>query len=174
MRPKTKERDRILSSAVEENQTRLRSFVGSRIQDRIEAEDIVQDTFAEFFESYDLNVAIEKLGSWLFRVAQNKIVDRFRKRKTEDNYAKSFFEELPATNPERDLSNTFLRESILAALELLSKEQRDVFVMNELEGKSFEQISKETGVNLNTLLARKRCATGFLREYLKEVFDEYS
>lgn len=173
--PKHQTRELDLALAVEQHEGRLLNFVRSRVRDQAEAEEVVQETFAQFFESYDLNTAFEQLGSWLTRVAQNKIVDRFRRKKTQTDYIESLIneEEELFESPEADLSRAELRELILTGLELLPKEQRDVFVMHELEEKTFEQIATETGVNLNTLLSRKRYAVNFLRGYLAEVFNEY-
>jgi RNA polymerase sigma factor (sigma-70 family) len=145
------------------------------IGDQAEAEDIAQDVFAEFVEAYDLGVAIETIGAWMIRVARNKVLDRFRRRKTQEEYrlqTESSTEDEEAADPGNDWLRESLRKGIIAALEELPPEQRDVFIRNELEGKSFEEIAAETGVGVNTLLARKRYAILALREHLKEIYDE--
>lgn len=144
------------------------AFIGRRIRDEVEAKDISQEVFVEFLAAYDVGVAIESLGAWLVRVAQNKIIDRFRRKKTEAEYREEALE-----IEEQIAANDFeVREAILTALSSLPQEQRDVFMKHELEGKSFEEIAKESGENINTLLSRKRYAVLTLRELLKEVYDE--
>lgn len=152
----------------------LRSFIRRRIQDQEDAEDILQDVYEEYLEATDLGPVIESLSGWLARVAQNRILDRFRKRKTQQNYIDevSKSEQPVAPGPEEDWAATWIREALIAAVEALPQEQRTVFVMHEIEGKTFEQISIETGIGLNTLLARKRYAVQSLREQLKEIYDE--
>jgi len=147
------------------------------MQDQIEAEDVLHDVFVEFVEAYDLGHAIETAGAWLVRVAQNKIVDRFRRRKTQAEYRNAVRatgergENLPL-RPDEEWMRSWLRNRIADALELLPPQQRDVFVKHELEGKTFAEIAAESGVGVNTLLSRKRYAVLFLRNQLKEIYDE--
>lgn len=174
---KTAARDEALATAVKTHEKGLLSVIRARIRDKIEAEDVLQDVFEEYLEAYDLETAIDSIGSWLYTVARNKIVDRFRRRKTETSYREK---NAPAEEVENDLSerpdtawmNQFLQSEILAAIELLPSDQREVFVMHELEGKSFQEIAALTGVSANTLLSRKHYAIGFLRKHLKETYDE--
>lgn len=151
----------------------LRYYIRQRVNDAAETEDVLQDVYEEYVQATDLGVVIESVGGWLTKVAQNKILDRFRKKKSQQNYLKTQeLEQTSSVSPEDEWTASWIREAILAALEKLPSEQRDVFVWHELEGKSFEEISAETGVNINTLLARKRYAVQFLREELKEIYDE--
>lgn len=165
-----------LTEVVQGERTKLRKVIGKRVQDRAEAEDILQEVFEEFVEAYDLGQAFEALGAWLVRVAQNKILDRFRRQKTRADHRRATLEisegvEASAATPEYERVRGWLRAEIVDALEQLPAEQRDVFVKHELEGKSFEEIARETGVSINTLLSRKRYAVRFLRNHLKEVYD---
>lgn len=170
-------RERALAQAVEDHGDRLLSLIGGRLRDRVEAEDVLQEVFAEFLEAYDVGTAIESLGGWLVRVAQNKVWDRFRRRKTERSYRERIVAESDgppeaADAPDEEWTRNWLRAEILDAIEMLAPDQYDVFVRHELEGQSFEEISAATGVGVNTLLSRKRSAVLFLREHLKEVYDE--
>lgn len=173
---KTEKRDEMLTEAIKDHSFRLQTIISKMIQDQAEAEDILQEVFAEYMENYDLGGAIETLGSWLAKVAKNKVLDRFRKKKTQNNYqnmilnSDSNSEEI---DPEDEIEREWLGQEIINAIELLPRNQRDVFIQHELEGKSFEQIAKETGVSINTLLSRKRYAMMFLRNHLKEIYDEY-
>lgn len=174
---KTAARDREISAAIETHKGRLRNFIAKRIGDQLEAEDVYQDVFEEFVEAYDVGTVFESLGSWLVNVAQNKIFDRFRRKRTQSEHRELVLatsEELDpeSASPDEEWSRILIRDSIGEALALLPEEQRDVFVKHELEGKTFEEISAESGVSVNTLLARKRYAVLFLRDYLKEIYDE--
>jgi RNA polymerase sigma factor (sigma-70 family) len=172
------QREQELVRVVETHRGRLLSVIGNKIRDQVEAEDVLQEVFEEYVESYDLGTAIESLGAWLVTVAQNKVLDRFRRKKTQNAHRELVLQEsegLETISPERpddDWSRSLLRDEILEALSQLPEEQYDVFVKHELEGKSFEDISAESGVSVNTLLSRKRYAILSLREFLKEVYDE--
>lgn len=164
-----------MAQVVEEHRERLTAVVGSWVRDRAETEDVLQDVFAEFLEAYDLGQAIESAGAWLMRVARNKVTDRFRRRRTRDEHrqlVQSVKDDVSPVTPEDDWRRERFRDEILSALETLPVDQADVFVMHELEGLSFEEISRRTGTGVNTLLSRKRAAVLALRELLKEIFDE--
>jgi len=167
---KTAKRDRALTEAVETHRGKLRAVIGRRVRDQAEAEDILQDVFLEFLDAYDVGVVFEKLGAWLVRVAQNKILDRFRRQKTRDTYQDEL--KSSVSQPDEEWTRKWLQTELIQALSGLPPEQREVFIQHELEGKSFEEIARSTGVNLNTLLARKRYAIQYLRDHLKEVYDE--
>jgi len=170
-------RQQTLAELVEKHRVRLLGIIRERMQDQIEAEDVLHDVFIEFVEAYDLGYAIETVSAWLVRVAKNKIVDRFRRRKTQAEYRNTVLatgerrENLPS-RPDEEWMRSWLRNRIADALELLPPQQRDVFVKHELEGKTFAEIAAESGVGVNTLLSRKRYAVLFLRNQLKEIYDE--
>ena len=170
-------RETVLKEVMKANRPKLTSVIRSLVEDQIEAEDVLQDVYEELITAYDLGNTIEKASSWLVTVARNKIFDRFRRKRTRhDNreaLAQSDGPQDPSRdNPDGEWARSWLRREIASALELLPFEQRRVFVMHELEGKSFKEISAETKAPLGTLLARKKKATDFLRNYLKEVYDE--
>jgi RNA polymerase sigma factor (sigma-70 family) len=156
-------------------QGRLRSFVRRRVADEGDAEDILQDVFYELVEAYRLMKPVEQAGAWLFRVARNRIIDLFRKKRPVllgDDL--SIEELLPSAEagPEAAFARSVLWEELEAALEELPREQRDVFIAHEIDGRSFKEIAQETGVSVNTLLSRKRYAVLHLRERLKEINEE--
>jgi RNA polymerase sigma factor (sigma-70 family) len=170
-------RRQTLTALVEKHRVRLLRIIRERMQDQIEAEDVLHDVFIEFVEAYDLGYAIETVSAWLVRVAQNKIVDRFRRRKTQADYRAAVLatverDENSPRRPDEEWMWSWLRTRIADSLELLPPQQRDVFVKHELEGKTFVEIAAESGVGVNTLLSRKRYAVRFLRNQLKEVYDE--
>ena len=150
-----------------------------------EAEDILQDVFCELVEAARLMKPIEQVNAWLFRVARNRITDLFRKRKPEVSTDRPVrmadeeelrFEDLlpsPDAGPEAAYAREVLLDEIAAALDELPEEQRDVFVAHELEGKSFKDLAAETGLSVNTLLARKHYAVLRLRRRLLAIHDEF-
>jgi RNA polymerase sigma factor (sigma-70 family) len=174
------ERNHHITESVLRERTRLLNFIRKRIADPNEAEDILQDVFYEFVEAYHLPEPIEQVGAWLFRVARNRIIDRFRKKKElplpenddEDDY---WLDELlpPVDGPETAYARDILLQELQDALNELPPEQRDVFIAHELQGRSFEDIATETGVKLNTLLARKRYAVLHLRKRLTSIYQDF-
>jgi len=180
----TREQDRRISAAVEKEQSRLRNFIRRHVPDPGDAEDILQDVFYELVEAYRLMKPIEQAGAWLFRVARNRITDRFRKKKAmlvsdlaqvEEDGEMSSLEELlpsPDAGPEAAYARSLLLEELEDALEELPNEQREVFIAHEFEGRSFKELAAESGVSVNTLLSRKHYAVLYLRERLREIYDD--
>jgi len=180
----TREQDRRISAAVEKEQSRLRNFIRRRVPDPGDAEDILQDVLYELVEAYRLMKPIEQAGAWLFRVARNRITDRFRKKKAmlvsdlaqvEEDGEMSSLEELlpsPDAGPEAAYARSLLLEELEDALEELPDEQREVFIAHEFEGRSFKELAAESSVSVNTLLSRKHYAVLYLRERLREIYDD--
>ena len=179
------EQDRKISEIVTEERSRLRNFIRRRVPDPADVEDIVQEVFYELVEANRLLMPIEHVTGWLFRVARNRITDLFRKKKPErlsDTAPASDEGELlqiedllpsPDAGPDAVYMRNLLLEQLELALEELPDEQREVFVAHEFEGRSFKELSEETGVNVNTLLARKRYAVLHLRQRLRSIHDEF-
>jgi RNA polymerase sigma factor (sigma-70 family) len=181
----TGDQDRRISEAVEQQRGRLRNFIRSRVPDPSDAEDILQDVFYELVAAYRLAKPIEQLGAWLFRVARNRIIDRFRKQKpaassvrgrADDENTLSLEELLPSPDagPESVFVRNVLMDEIVEALAELPPEQREAFVANEIEGRTFAEIAAETGTGINTLLSRKRYAVLHLRRHLREIYEEFN
>ena len=158
-----------LEEIVERDRGRLRSFIRKRVPDPSDAEDILQDVL---YELVDSTKPIEQVTAWLFRVASNRIIDRFRKQKHQmlsiDDLLPS-----PEGGPEAAYARSVLVDEIGAALDELPKEQRDVFIAHEIEGRSFKEMSEESGVPVNTLLSRKHYAVLHLRRRLQEIYEEF-
>ncbi len=179
----TLEQDRRISDVVKREQSRLRNFIRRRVPDPRDAEDILQDVFYELVEANRLLMPIEHVTGWLFRVARNRIVDLFR-RKTPERFAGTVddeddepprFEDLlpsPDAGPDALLLRQALFDELALAIDELPEEQRRVFLAHEVEGRSFKEIAAETGVSINTLLARKRYAVLRLRARLQDIYDE--
>jgi len=178
----TLEQDRRITEAVKQEQSRLRNFIRRRVPDPRDAEDILQEVFSELVEANRLLMPIDHLTGWLFRVARNRITDLFRKRRPqslsdgvvgeEESLTLEDLLPSPDAGPEALYARSVLLEEIEEALDELPEEQREVFVGHEIEGRSFKEMSAESGVNVNTLLARKRYAVLHLRERLQSIYDE--
>src|SRR5436190_9996955 len=167
--------DRI-TDVVSREQSRLLQFIRRRVPDLRDAEDVLQDVFYKLVEANRFLMPIDHLSGWLFRVARNRITDLFRKRSIEldDDDVLDLEALLPSSDagPEASYVRGLLLEELRAAFDELPKEQRDVFVAHELEGRSFKEIAVETGVGVNTLLSRKRYAVLHLRKRLQHIYDE--
>ena len=180
------EQDRRISEVVKREQSRLGNFIRRRVPDPRDAEDILQEVFSELVEANRLLMPIEHVTGWLFRVARNRITDLFRKKKPErfsdaavagDGEELLHFEDLlpsPDAGPDALFARSVLLEELEFALDELPAEQREVFVGHEVEGRSFKEMAAESGVSINTLLARKRYAVLHLREQLQSVYDEFT
>ena len=180
------EQDRRISDVLKQEQSRLRNFIRRRVPDPRDAEDILQDVFYELVEANRLLMPIDHVTGWLFRVARNRIVDLFRKKKPEsfsdltvegEDGERLRLEDLlpsPDAGPDALYVRGLLLDELEAALADLPAEQRQVFLAHEVEGRSFKEIAAETGVSLNTLLSRKRYAVLRLRQRLQSVYDEFT
>ena len=174
------DKDSEISAVVVREKSRLGNFIRTRVGDAAEAEDILQDVFYEFVEEYRLPESIEQASAWLFRVARNRIIDRFRKKKPvslsetgdEEDYRLDLALPSPDAGPEAEYARAVLLDALREALDELPEAQREVFVEHELDGRSFKEMAARTGVAINTLLARKRYAVLHLRERLQTVYDE--
>ena len=172
------QQDRLIAAAVERDESRLRSFIRSRVLDAGDAEDVLQDVFYELIQAYRMMKPAEQVTAWLFRVARNRITDLFRRRRSvslsdsisADEDAPTIEDLLPSPDagPDALYARSLLLEALDDALDELPEEQREVFLAHEFEGRSFKELSEETGFSVNTLLSRKRYAVLHLRERLQE------
>lgn len=174
------DQDRAITAVFAREARRLRGFIRRRVADAFEAEDIAQEVFFELIAATRVAKPIEHVGAWLFRVAANRITDRFRKKATvsfnERAAADAYSGDAPALDelvpspdagPEALYANRVLIEDIEHALAELPAAQREVFIAHELEGRSFKSLAEESGIAIGTLLARKRYAVLHLRRRLQ-------
>ena len=174
-----------ISETVKRERKRLFDFIKRKVANPDDAEDILQDVLYQFTKNYTLVEPIREATNWLFKVAGNKVIDWYRKRKPERlefvinqsddedeviSHADLHFD--AAQIPDDQFTRSLFWDALYAALEQLPAEQKQVFIWHELEGKTFEEIEIETGVGLNTLLSRKRYAVMHLRNRLKNFYDE--
>lgn len=177
--------DQRIADIVDRERARLRNFVRRRVPSAEDVEDIVQDVFSELVEANRRLMPIDHVTGWLFRVARNRIVDLFRRKQPErfseaeivvEDGETLRIEDLLASEalgPDGEHARQFLIDEFERALAELPDEQRDVFVAHEIDGVSFRQLSQSSGVNVNTLLARKRYAVQRLRLRLQRAFDAF-
>lgn len=163
-------------------------FIRQRVRSQEEAEDILQDVFTNVLAaSANVQKPIENIASWVFTAVRNRIIDSYRKKRAEtfsdmqtpgqaEDGVDAFENFLgdSSGSPENDLIRKTIWESVQSGLDELPSEQRDVFVKNEFEGISFREMSEDTGININTLLARKRYAVLHLRKRLKDLYSSVS
>ena len=179
------EQDQSIAETITRERGRLGRFIRQRVSDPGEAEDILQDVLFELVEAWRLPDPIEQVGAWLLRVARNRIIDRFRKKRElslppapagcdeQDCWLELC---LPAADgdPEAAYLRAMVLETMAAALDELPAGQREVFIAHELDGRSFKELAAQSGMNVNTLLGWKRLAVLHLRDRLRPLYEEYS
>ena len=162
------EQDQRLSWVFESERRRLLAFIRRRIPDEIDAEDLLQEVFCEFVEAYRMMKPVAHAGAWMMQVAKNRITDLFRRRQTKvvEDGGRRILEDLlpsPDAGPDMFFARGVLLAEIEAALGELPLTQREVFLAHEIDGRSFAEISAQTGVGQKTLLSRKHYAVKRLR-----------
>jgi RNA polymerase sigma factor (sigma-70 family) len=169
-----------ITAIVKNYSRRLMGFIRKRVANEADAEDILQDVFYQFLGNKE---PIDQITAWLFTVARNKITDRSRKKQTvamdgffyegEDGEPTEWMEILMdnSSNPETLYLRNLFRETLKESLDELPEEQKQAFILNELDGIPFKQIAEETGVPVNTLISRKRYAVLYLRTKLADLHD---
>jgi len=166
---------------------RLLNFIRGRVSSAEEAEDILQDVFYQFVAGFEAIDSIDRVTSWLYSVARNKIIDRYRRDASrprtmtldgstlhEEDAPLTLQEILPdlGNTPEGTLLRDAIWDEIMLALDELPAEQKEIFILNEIEEQGFREIAERTGVSINTLLSRKRYAILALRKRLQALYDD--
>ena len=177
-----KESDKI-GNVYRDERKRLLGYINNRISDKVEAEDILQDVFYQLTVGFRDIRSIGNLTAWIYKVADNRIIDLFRRKKPElisysenvkndDDGPLSLEEILPSlgSTPEDDEIKELIWETIEETLSELPEEQGSIFVATEFDGKSFKVISEKTGIGVNTLISRKRYAVLALRVKLNKLY----
>ena len=178
----------IINEAVDKERGRLLRFIRTKVANEEYAQDILQDVFYQLASNHGIVEGIENMTAWLFRVARNRIIDTYRKKKPEsidtsgigsdEEDGDSYLAQIGAISAVRDddpdalYERSLVWETLYEALSELPEEQRLVFELHELESKSFNEISELTGVGVNTLLSRKRYAVLHLRERMRDLYEE--
>ncbi len=169
-----------------DHQPKLKAFIRRRIGNEEDSEDILQDVFYQLLKTIENSMnPIEQLTAWLYRVTRNIIINKGKKKKEEilpeyqgdeGDYLLQDFSEVLFGNDsstETEYMRSLVWEELGKALSELPPEQREVFELTELEGLSVKEISQATGVSVNTLLSRKHYAVRYLRERLKDLYEDF-
>jgi RNA polymerase sigma factor (sigma-70 family) len=179
------EQDRQISEIIAEERSRLRNFIRKRVSNEADVEDLLQEVFFEVIEAHRLMEPVQRWSAWMFKVARNRIIDLFRRRRiaeaasdpalSQEARAVLLQDVLPSpeAGPAEAYARTVLLDEVEEALEELPEEQREVFVAHEIEGYSFKEIAARTGVSVNTLLSRKHYAILHLRRRLQDIYNEF-
>ncbi len=162
---------------------RLFRFIRNRVPSNAEAEDILQEVWFQLSKVVDID-SIEQISGWLFRVARNRVTDSYRKQQPllledmsyedeegEDHLTDILWSDFPT--PEEENLKEIFWATLFEALDELPEKQRQVFVWNELEDQTFQEIADRTGENIKTLISRKRYAVQHLRNRLQALYDEF-
>ncbi len=176
-------RERNITNAFGQYGQRLFRFIRGRVATNADAEDIAQEVWYQFSRLVDVD-SIEQVSAWLFRVARNRVTDNYRRKKTDSIEDFSYEDEDGETvvneslladfaPPEDDDLKELFWETLLQALEELPENQRQVFIWNEMEDQTFQDISDRTGINIKTLISRKRYAVQHLRKRLQNIYEEF-
>lgn len=178
-----KDKNSLIKQLSVDEQGKLISFLKQWMINREDARDIVQDVFYSLIIGFEDIKDIEKVTSWLYATARHKAIDFIRKRKpttvselkhtAEDN--QSFFDWMQSCGQENQITEMWKDEVYLVLNHSLSQmpvEQRDAFVLHELEGKSILEIADLKKVSINTILSRKRYAVGRLKCALNNLYHE--
>ena len=172
-----------ITETVQQFGKKLFGFVRGKVKTTEEAEDILQDVWYQFSKLTNLE-DLENVSAWLYRVAQNRVTDNYRKKKTEnledftyenDENEISFKEILlldETANPELAIFKEQFWNELMEALEELPENQRDVFVLNEIEDFTLQEIANKKGENLKTIISRKGYAVKYLRKKLQHLYNE--
>lgn len=157
-------------------------FIRGRVRGEADAEDLMQEVWLQLSRVGDVD-QIEELGAWLYKVAKSKIIDQKRKRKAENLSSLKFAGDeessledilfVEADTPETETLRALMWEEFWVALDELPREQRDVFVWNEFEDLTYDEMARRTGENPKTLISRKRYAVQKLRARLQVMRDDY-
>ncbi len=172
-----------ITNTVQQFGKKLFGFIRGKVKTTEEAEDILQDVWYQFSRLTNLD-ELENTGAWLYRVAQNRVIDSYRKKKSEsiedytyenDENEISFKEILllnETANPELAIFKEQFWNELMAALDELPENQREVFVMNEIEDFTLQEIADQKGENLKTIISRKGYAVKHLRKKLQHLYNE--
>ena len=173
---------RNIIETVKQYGNRLSRFIRGQVKSDEDAEDILQDVWYQLSKVVDLD-GIESISGWLFQVARNRITDTYRKKKEdplsdlmiEDNEGDSSFREIllaDAQTPEDQFFKDIFWDELMRALDELPENQQSVFMQNELEDLTLQEIADQTGENLKTIISRKRYAVQHLRKRLQSLYNE--
>ena len=179
----TQERNFSIAETVQQFGKKLFGFIRGKVKTTEEAEDILQEVWYQFSRLSNLD-ELENVSAWLYRVAQNRVTDNYRKKKTEnledftyenDENEISFKEILlldENASPELAMFKEEFWSELMQALDELPENQKEVFLLNEIEDFTLQEIADQKGENLKTIISRKGYAVKHLRKRLQHLYNE--
>jgi len=173
-----------ITGSIKEYGKRLFGFIRSKVKTEEDAEDLLQDVWYQFSKLSGVD-ELENVSAWLFRVARNRVTDYYRKKKTssleefsyENEEGELNFKEillLDDSDPDLAEFKNLFWEELMAALNELPENQKQVFILNEIEEMTLQEIADKTGENLKTIISRKGYATKHLRKRLESLYNEFN
>ena len=166
-----------LENTYRDEHPRLLSFIRSKVRSSEEAEDILQDVFIQAVQNFSATEPIENLLGWIYTIARNRIIDWYRKKRLPkvdvvDEEGVDLLEDLIGDlgiSLEDDFIRKFLSEALIESIDELPEEQRDIFILQVVEGRTFREIAEMLDISINTAMARKRYAVLRLRRRLAQI-----
>ncbi|MDR2680796.1 MAG: sigma-70 family RNA polymerase sigma factor [Tannerella sp.] len=171
-----------------EYQPQLKSFIRKRVDNKEDAEDILQDVFYQLVKTVNIAISpVEHVAAWLYRVARNTIINHgikkreeempvYRSDESDDETQKDFSEVLfgneSSPSPETEYLRSLVWEELESALAELPPEQREIYELTELDDIPVKDISRTTGIPVNTLLSRKHYAVLHLRKRMRQLYED--
>ncbi len=178
-----REKQNIINQAVKSYGGKLMSYIRPKVNNTEDAEDILQEVWYQFSNISNIS-EIVNVGSWLYRVTANKITDSYRKKKT-DNLEDYVYEDEDGSfsikdillmdnseSPELKIFQEEIWKEFQIAIEELPEKQRIVFVENEINDRTLQEIANEQGENLKTIISRKQYAVKYLRKKLNRLYKD--
>ncbi len=171
------------SEVVKEYGGQLLRFVKARVKKTADAEDILQEVWYQFSRVTNIE-DLGNAGAWLYSVTRNKITDSYRKKKDEslDELTEAADEDsFPVAhllvadetdNPELKMFKDIFWDELMKALEELPEKQRKVYILNEIEEMTLQEIANLENENLKTIISRKSYAVKHLRLRLRGLYNE--
>lgn len=181
--PMREQKANSIARTIKEFNRKLSGFVRNRVKSNEDAEDILQDVWMQLSNLGNIG-DLENVSAWLYEVARNKITDKSRKKTNlsleeftfEDEEGSFNFKEIllldDTNNPELGFFKELFWKEFQKALDELPENQRNVFLLNEMEDMTLQQIADQKGENLKTIISRKGYAVKHLRNKLNYLYEE--
>jgi RNA polymerase sigma factor (sigma-70 family) len=183
------EKQRDAEKLIAKYQPQLKSFIRRRVTNREDAEDILQDVLYQLVKTVNSAMnPVEQVSAWLYRVAQNMIINHAAKKREEEipacrdggsdaaaileDLSEALFSDDAAPSPETEYMRSLVWTELERALATLPPEQREIYELTEMDGIPVKEISQATGIPVNTLLSRKHYAILHLRKRMKQLYYE--
>ena len=172
-----------ITEVVKNYGSQLLRFINSKVAKTEDAEDILQEVWFQTSRLTNLN-ELENVGAWLYSVTRNKIIDSYRKKKTEsledfvyqdedgELNVKDILLADDSNNPEIEMFKDLFWDELMKALDELPEKQKRVYVQNELEDKTLQEIADAEGENIKTIISRKSYAVKHLRKRLQRLYND--